>query len=289
MAINSIGIAGAGIMGSGLAQLVSSKGYKALVYDIQEEYTEKALVGIKKNLSKMLEKQKIDQDEVEKILSNICMTTDLHVFSGVDVVIEAVVENIDIKKDLFVKLDEICPPETILCTNTSSMSITAIAAATKRSERVAGMHFFNPATAMKLVEIIRGYETSDETVSFVRELALNLGKTPIEVKKDTPGFVVNRILFPHFLEAIHIYEEGIASKEDIDTAVKLGLNYPMGPFELMDFGGVDTLLNVTEYFFEETKDVKWNLPQTARNILRAGRLGKKCGSGWYDYTNKKTC
>ena len=202
---------------------------------------------------------------------------------GAGVVIEAIIEDLEAKKEVFAELDKIMPEDAILATNTSSMSITVIAEATKRPDRVAGMHFFNPPQIMKLVEVVRGYKTSDETVATLMELARQLGKEPIEVKKDSPGFIVNRIMIPQFIEAIRLAEEGVASLEDIDKAVKLGLNYPMGPFELQDFAGVDIGLYVMDYFYEEFKDNRFAAPMYIRQLVRAGRNGKKTGAGFYDY------
>jgi 3-hydroxybutyryl-CoA dehydrogenase len=199
-------------------------------------------------------------------------------------VIEAVFEDLELKKNVFKQLDELTRAHVILTTNTSSMSVTEIAMATKRPEKVSGMHFFNPAQIMKLVEVIRGYHTNDETVRTVMEMSKKMGKEPVEVKKDTPGFIVNRLLMPHFVEAIKMLEEGIASVEDIDKAVKLGLNYPMGPFELMDLTGIDIGLHVTEYLYRElNKESKWSIPTLFRSMVRAGRLGRKTKGGWYKY------
>ena len=201
-----------------------------------------------------------------------------------DFVIEAVIEDLELKKKVFRELDETCRPDVVLSSNTSSMSITEIAAATKRPDKVCGMHFFNPAPIMKLVEIIRGYQTSDETIAVATTIAKEMGKVTVEIKKDTPGFIVNRVMIPHFIEAIKIVEEGIASIEDVDTAVKNGLNYPMGPFELMDLTGIDVAYFVMEYFYKElNKESKWSAPMLLKNIIRAGKLGRKTQGGWYDY------
>ena len=184
---------------------------------------------------------------------------------------------------MFRQLDQILKPEALIASNTSSMSITILAEATDRPDRVAGMHFFNPPQIMKLVEVIRGYKTSDDTIKKLKKLAIDLHKEPIEVKKDTPGFIVNRIMIPQFIEAIRLVEEGVATPEDIDKAVTLGLNYPMGPFTLQDYAGVDIGLHVMDYFYEEFKDSRFAAPLTLRNLVRAGRIGKKVGEGWYDY------
>lgn len=202
----------------------------------------------------------------------------------VDLVIEAVFEDLSLKRDVFRQLDEVTRPHVILATNTSSMSVTEIAMATKRPEKVAGMHFFNPAPIMKLVEVIRAYHTSDETVRIVMEMARKMGKEPVEVRKDSPGFIVNRLMIPHMLEAVKMAEEGVASIEDIDKAVKLGLNYPMGPFELMDLTGIEIARHVADYLYKELdKESKWSIPVLMKSLIRAGKLGRKTGGGWYKY------
>jgi 3-hydroxybutyryl-CoA dehydrogenase len=223
-------------------------------------------------------------EDKDAVTARICGTTEMADLKDVDFVIEAVVEDLDLKKRVFQELDALCRPEVVLASNTSSMSLTEIATATKRPDKVCGMHFFNPVPLMRLVEIIRGYMTSDETVSITTDLAKKMGKITVEVKKDSPGFIVNRIMIPHFLEAIKIVEEGIASIEDVDTAVKNGLNYPMGPFELMDLTGIDIAYFVTEYFYKElNKESKWSSPNLLKTMIRAGKLGRKTGAGWYDY------
>jgi 3-hydroxybutyryl-CoA dehydrogenase len=233
-------------------------------------------------LAKSVEKGKLEAKEKDAILGRIKGTVDMADLKDVDLVVEAVLEDLDLKKSVFKELDEICRPEVILATNTSSMSITEIAASTKRPDKVCGMHFFNPVPLMRLVEVIRGYATSDETIRVTTDLAQRMGKTTIEVKKDSPGFVVNRIMTPHFIEAIKIVEEGIASIEDVDTAVKNGLNYPMGPFELMDLTGIDIAYHVTEYLYKElNKENKWVSPNLLKTMIRSGNLGRKTGKGWY--------
>ncbi|MBC7324356.1 MAG: 3-hydroxyacyl-CoA dehydrogenase family protein, partial [Moorella sp. (in: Bacteria)] len=219
--------------------------------DLTLDIVERALEDVAKQLSRLVEKGKMTQADQEAILARIKKASGLESLAPADFVIEAVFEDENLKKEIFQKLDSLCPPEVILTSNTSSISITALAAATGRPAQVAGMHFFNPAPVMRLVEVIRGYLTSDATVAQVMDLARRMGKTPIEVKKDSPGFVVNRIMLAQFIEAIKLFEEGVASIEDIDTAVKLGLNYPMGPFELMDFTGVDIGYHTLNYLCEE--------------------------------------
>jgi 3-hydroxybutyryl-CoA dehydrogenase len=239
MDVKAIGVLGAGSMGNGIAQVAAQAGYQVVMRDIEGRFVENGLKAIDKFLTKSVEKGKMTDDQKKGVLSRIKGTTRMEDLKGVDFVIEAVFEDLELKKNVFKQLDELTRPDVILTTNTSSMSVTEIAVSTKRPGKVAGMHFFNPAPLMKLVEVIRGYDTSNETVSATMEMARKLGKEPVEVKKDTPGFIVNRLLMPHFVEAIKMAEEGIVSPEDIDKAVKLGLNYPMGPFELMDLTGVD--------------------------------------------------
>lgn len=284
MTVKKIGILGAGSMGGGIAHLAALKGFEVVLCDVEQRFVDGAVKRATSLMDKNIEKQKMTVEEKEAVLGRITTTTNMEDFASVDIVIEAIIEDLDLKKDAFAKLDKICRPDVILATNTSSMSITVIAAATSRPEKVCGMHFFNPAQVMKLVEVIRGYSTSDETIKVTTELAQAMGKVTVEVKKDTPGFIVNRVMMPQFLEAIRIVEEGIATPEDIDIAVTNGLNYPMGPFTLMDFTGIDISMFVAEYFFNETKDAKWAPPYTIKAIVRAGRLGRKTGKGWFDYS-----
>lgn len=282
MEIKTIGVIGAGAMGSGIAQVAATAGFQVIMRDIEDRFVEKGMTGIEKFLTKSVSKGKITEDTKKDILGRIRGTTNMEDLKDIDYAIEAVLENIDLKKEVFQTLDKLCRDEVVLTSNTSSMSITEIAASTNRPDRIAGMHFFNPAPIMKLVEIIHGYQTSDDTIKTIFGVTEKMGKAPVEVKKDSPGFIVNRIMMPHMLEAIKIVEEGIASKEDVDKAVKLGLNYPMGPFELMDLTGIDIAYHVTEYFYKElNKESKWVSPNLLKTMIRAGRLGKKTGGGWY--------
>jgi 3-hydroxybutyryl-CoA dehydrogenase len=284
MEIKKIGVIGAGAMGNGIAQMAAQIGCEVILRDIKEEFVERGMKNIDRFLSKSVEKGKLEAAQKDAILGRIKGTTEMADLKDVDFVIEAVIENLDLKKSVFKELDELCAPHVILASNTSSMSLTEIAAATKRPEKVCGMHFFNPVPIMKLVEIIRGYSTDDETIDITTELAKKMGKITVEVKKDSPGFVVNRIMIPHMLEAIKIVEEGIASIEDVDIAVKGGLNYPMGPFELMDLTGIDICYFVSEYFYKElNKESKWVSPNLLKTMIRANKLGRKTGGGWYDY------
>jgi 3-hydroxybutyryl-CoA dehydrogenase len=284
MDIKLIGVLGAGTMGNGIAQVAAQAGYQVVMRDIEDRFVENGLKAIGKFLTKSVEKGKMTEEQKKGLLGRIKGTTRMEDLKDADFVIEAVFEDLELKKSIFKQLDELTRPGVILATNTSSMSITEIAMSTKRPEKVAGMHFFNPAPLMRLVEVIRAYDTNDETIRTVMEMSKKMGKEPIEVKKDTPGFVVNRIMTPHFVEAIRMLEEGVASVEDIDKAVKLGLNYPMGPFELMDLTGVDIAHHVTEYLYKElNKESKWSVPTLMKSMIRAGKLGRKTGAGWYKY------
>jgi 3-hydroxybutyryl-CoA dehydrogenase len=282
MDINKIGVVGAGTMGNGIAQIAAQTGYNVIMRDIEMNFVERGLQNIEKFLSKSVEKGKIDNEEKEAIISRITGTTEMADLSDADFIIEAVYEDLDLKKSVFKELDKLSRSDVILATNTSSMSITEIAASTNRPDKTCGMHFFNPVPLMRLVEIIRGYETSNETIKATPDLSQKMGKVTVEVKKDSPGFIVNKIMIPHMLEAIKIVEEGIASIEDVDTAVKNGLNYPMGPFELMDLTGIDIAYFVSNYLYKElNKENKWVAPNLLKTMVKAGRLGRKSGGGWY--------
>ncbi|KLU61234.1 putative 3-hydroxybutyryl-CoA dehydrogenase [Peptococcaceae bacterium CEB3] len=281
MGIRTVGIVGAGAMGTGIANVAAMAGYDVVIRDIERTYVDRSLKTMDKFMARSVEKGKMSAAEHETALARVRGTTELEDLAAADFVIEAVLENMDLKKEVFQALDRLCRPEVILATNTSSMSITAIAAVTQRPDKVCGLHFFNPAQIMRLVEVIRGMQTSDETIAMARDLAQALGKTAIEVKKDSPGFVVNRIMIPQFIEAARLLQEGVASVEDIDTAVKLGLNYPMGPFELMDFTGVDISYHVMEYFADEFRNNQYAAPQIIKQMVRANKLGKKTGGGFY--------
>lgn len=283
MDIKKVGVVGAGAMGTGIAHTSAQNGHSVIVCDISEEALEKSKSSIIKVFDKSIARGKSTIEEMEKTLKNLKFTTDLNELADVDLVIEAVVEKLDVKMDIFSKLDNICSPKTILASNTSTMSITKLATATKRADKFAGAHFFNPAPVMRLVEVIRGYYTSDETVQDLMKFVKNLNKEGIEVKKDTPGFVVNRLMLPQFREALIVYEEGIASIEDIDKAMTLGLNHPMGPFTLMDFTGIEITYDSLVYLYEQFAQSHWAPPASLKRIIDAGRLGKKTNAGWYDY------
>ncbi len=280
--IQRIGVLGAGQMGAGIAQTAAQFGFDVVLSDQNQETSEKSKTKIASQLRKLIEKGKLSEDDEKKILSHIHPAGGIEAFSKCDLVIEAVSENPELKFKIFQKLDEICARQTILASNTSSISITAIAAKTKRPSQVAGIHFMNPVPIMKLVEGIRGLQTSDETFSLIRRVSEKMGKTFVEAK-DQPGFAVNRILMPMINEAVTALHEGVASIEDIDTAMKLGTNQPMGPLTLADFIGLDTCLAIMEVLHQGLGDSKYRPSPLLRQYVAAGWLGKKTGRGFYRY------
>ena len=280
--MKKIFVLGAGTMGSGIVQAFAQKGCEVIVRDIKDEFVQRGIANITKGLEKQVAKGKMSEEDKEAILSRISGTTDMKLAADCDLVVEAAIENMKIKQSIFAELDEICKPETILASNTSSLSITEVASATKRPDKVIGMHFFNPAPVMKLVEVIRGAATSQETFEAVKALSEEIGKTPVEVA-EAPGFVVNRILIPMINEAACILQEGVATAEDIDAAMKLGANHPMGPLALGDLIGLDVCLAIMDVLYNETGDNKYRASSTLRKYVRAGWLGRKTGRGFYNY------
>ncbi|MDR1765406.1 MAG: 3-hydroxyacyl-CoA dehydrogenase family protein [Lachnospiraceae bacterium] len=283
MEIKKIGVLGAGQMGAGIAQIAASKGYLVVLRDIKQEYLDASLAKMKAGLDKRVAAGKETAEAVDATMANISTTVDLSGVKDCDMVIEAVPEILDLKQSTFKELGEICRPDAILCTNTSSMSVTKITKECKNPGRCAGMHFFFPVTAMKLVEIIKGEATTDATVDAVKAVSEGIGKVPVLCKTDTPGFIVNRCLFAFMLEAVRCYEDGVADIRDIDTAIKLGLNHPLGPFEMMDMSGLDTFPHVCETL-ESLPVTDWSTPASLTKLVAEGRFGKKNGKGWHDYT-----
>lgn len=282
MNIEKVGVVGAGTMGHGIAQVFAQTGYEVVMRDIKQEFVDNGMKGIEKFLSKGVDKGKISEEDKNETLSRITGTVDMKDLKDCDLIVEAVIEDVDIKEEVFTELDEMCPPETILASNTSTIPITKMASFTDRPERFIGMHFMNPVPLMKLVEVIRGYSTSDEVTKIIKDLSEEMGKTPVEVN-DSPGFVSNRVLIPMINEAIFCLQDGVAEAEAIDNVMKLGMNHPMGPLALADLIGLDTVLHIMEVLYEEFNDSKYRPCYLLKTMVRAGHLGRKTGKGFYDY------
>ncbi|MGA8533932.1 MAG: 3-hydroxybutyryl-CoA dehydrogenase [Candidatus Tumulicola sp.] len=280
--IRSVGVFGAGLMGNGIAQTCATAGFDVVMVEVAQAPLDRGMSAIAASLDKFVEKGKLGQTERAAIAGRIKASTDIADVKTCDLVIEAIVENVAVKTELFERLDELLAPHAIICTNTSSLCAIELAAKTKRPDRVAGLHFFNPVPIMKLVEVVKTIATSQATIDALFAFAKKLGKEPI-LAQDTPGFVVNRLLVPYLLYAIRLLEQGLASKEDIDKGMRLGCGYPMGPFELLDFVGLDTTYYIAEIMFDEFKDPMMAAPPLLKRMVLAGRLGRKSGKGFYDY------
>jgi 3-hydroxybutyryl-CoA dehydrogenase len=289
MEVKRVCVLGAGLMGHGIAQVCAQVGrFEVSMRDIEQRFIDNGMKMIQESLQRFIKKGAMSDQESKEILSRIHPTLDLkEAVQNVDLVIEAVTENPPLKKSVLAEADKYALPHAIIASNTSSISITEIGAATKRPEKVCGMHFFNPPQVMRLIEIVRGLKTSDETVETIRQISSKLGKESVVVKKDTPGFIVNRILVPAINEAVFLAAEGIAEPEDIDKAIELGLNWPMGPLKLLDYVGIDTTLFITDVMVNETGDPKFRPSTLLKQMVRANLLGRKTGRGFYDWTQKK--
>jgi 3-hydroxybutyryl-CoA dehydrogenase len=281
--IRKVGVCGLGLMGSGIAQVAATSGYEVVALEAVQAALDKGCAGIKKSLDKFVEKGSLKPEDRDATLGRLKTTTNVDDLRGCDLVIEAIVENMPAKRELFAKLDALLAPHAIICSNTSSLCVIEMAAATKRPPRVAGLHFFNPVPIMKLVEVVKTISTSQETIDTLYAFAKKLGKVPI-LAQDTPGFVVNRLLVPYLLYAIRVYEQGLASKEDIDQGMKLGCGYPMGPLTLLDYVGLDTTYYIAEIMFDEFKDPMFAAPPLLKRLVLAGHYGRKSGRGFYDYS-----
>jgi len=282
MDIHTIGVVGCGLMGSGIVEVAAKSGFEVIVSEANEDFLRSGMARIEHSLGRALKKGKLSEDDVDAIMARISGVVGLEAFADVDLAIEAVSENLDLKQSIFKKLNEVTRPDVILASNTSSISIAALGAVTQRPDKVVGMHFFNPVPVMALLELVKGILTSEQTLATAREIGEKMGKTPV-VAKDSPGFIVNRLLIPFLLDAVRMYEAGVASKEDIDAGVKMGLNHPMGPLTLADFVGLDTTLFVADVLFEEYGDHVFKAPPLLRQMVAAGLLGRKSGQGFYDW------
>ncbi len=282
MEIQRIGVIGVGLMGAGVAEVCARTGYDTLVREINDEFLAKGLERIEASMQTAVNRGKLTPAELDAARGRVRGTTRLEDFADRDLVIEAAIEDLQLKKELFAQLDQLCPPQAILTSNTSSIPIIQLATATKRSDRVLGMHFFNPVPTMQLVELVRTLTTSDETLEAVRAVGERLGKRMI-VSKDRAGFIVNYLLVPYMLDAVRMLEQGFASKEDIDVGMMLGASYPMGPFTLLDFVGLDTAVHVADVLFEEFKESRFAVPTLLRQMVAAGWLGRKSRRGFYHY------
>jgi 3-hydroxybutyryl-CoA dehydrogenase len=284
MAIQKVGVVGCGLMGSGIAQVCAQAGLQTVVREVSPEIVEKGLKSIDKNLARLVEKGTISEAAKNEIRGRVKGTTSLEDFKDCDVIVEAIIEQLPVKRELFAALDKLCPAHTIFASNTSSLTITEIAASTKRPERFVGLHFFNPVPVMKLVEVVKTIATDPAVYEEMVAFGTKLGKTPVRAQ-DSGGFIVNRLLVPYLLDAIRALEEGVGSVADIDTSMKLGCGYPMGPFTLLDFVGLDTTYYISQIMFDEFKEKRFASPPLLKRMVLAGWNGKKSGRGFYDYAD----
>jgi 3-hydroxybutyryl-CoA dehydrogenase len=280
--LTKIGVVGCGLMGSGITQVCAQSGYQVVVSEVKDELLNKGLASINSRLTKGVEQGRLSAQDKDLTMARIKGTINTGDFADCDLVVEAATENIDIKKKIFAELGKVCPGDTILVTNTSVLSVIDIAMVTARADKVLGLHFFNPVPVMQLVEVIKTIATSEDTLGISIEFVKSLGKRPV-ITHDTPGFIVNRILTPFLLNAIRMLENGVATREDIDTAINLGLNHPIGPLKLLDLIGIDTVFNGASGIYEETKDPQYAPPPLMKKMITAGWLGRKTGKGFYDY------
>jgi 3-hydroxybutyryl-CoA dehydrogenase len=285
MKIRKVGVLGAGLMGSGIAEVCARAGFDTLVREVSEDLAAKGVGRIEASLGKAVERQKMTAAEGDAARRRLATTTKLSDLAGCDILVEAIVENLDLKRQTYGELDRLCKPETIFCSNTSSLTITELSAATGRPDRFAGLHFFNPVPVMKLVEVVRTIATSDETFETVFAFAQSLGKEPIRAR-DNSGFIVNRLLVPYLLDAVRALEEGVGTKEDIDRGMELGCGHPMGPLKLLDFVGLDTTYAIAQIMFDEYREKRFAPPPLLKRMVLAGRYGKKSGRGFYEYGGK---
>jgi 3-hydroxybutyryl-CoA dehydrogenase len=282
MKVNKVGVLGAGLMGSGIAEVCAKSGYETVVREVSDELVRKGVQRVESSLAKAVERGKLAAAESNAARARVTATTRVEELARCDVVIEAVIENLEAKKELFGQLDELCGEATIFCSNTSSLTITELSAATRRPDRFAGLHFFNPVPVMKLVEVVRTIATSDGTIETLLDFARSLGKEPV-LAKDNSGFIVNRLLVPYLLDAVRALEEGVGSKEDIDRGMELGCGHPMGPLKLLDFVGLDTTYAIAEIMFSEYREKRFAPPPLLKRMVLAGRHGRKSGRGFYEY------
>jgi 3-hydroxybutyryl-CoA dehydrogenase len=286
MVIKKVGVLGCGLMGSGIAQVCAQAGYDTVVVEVEEKFLQKGISGIEKSLGKFVEKGKLSAADKDSCLKRLKGSTSLKDLADCDIVIEAIIENAQVKKETYAAVDSIVKKEAIFASNTSSLTITELSMATARPKQFVGLHFFNPVPLMKLVEVVRTILTSDETFNTTFEFAKSVGKEPVSCR-DNSGFIVNRLLVPYILDAIRAYEEGVGSIEDIDKAMMLGCGYPMGPFTLLDFVGLDTTYYITHVMFDEYREKRFAAPPLLRKMVLAGKFGRKSGAGFYDYSGEK--